>query len=208
MLVGQAGGDKKPPTPPPATPAVASSCGQDCGCDGHGFRGRLRGLFRRNSDSCCTPAPAASNCCDRGHGHARQSFFRSRCEDACRPRLFNFGASNDCCESRGHRHGQANCNDCDRGGFLDRLRGLFRRDRCCDSGCGTTTTTPKTGEKIDPPKVMPKGGDKKPANEEVRINTPPATLAPATIQTTPAPPAIEIVPVPAPRGGESLRREP
>jgi len=220
MLVGQAG-EKKPAPPPAATaPAVAANCGNgnDCGCDsGHRFRGKLRGLFSRNSNDCCTsapaPAPTTNNCCDsgRGHGRARSSLFHSRCEEACRPKLWNWAPSSCCEQQRGHRHGaQSGCNDsCDRGGFLDRLRGLFRRgDRCCDTGCngGATTVPAKSGEKIDAPKVMPKGGEKKPPPEEVRITPQPAPLAPATIQPTPAP-AIEIVPVPTPRG-ESLRRDP
>lgn len=211
MLVGQPG-DKKP-APAPATPVVAASCGNDCGCDsfGHRFRDRLKGLFNRGG--CCDSCQPA--CCD--HKHRREPLFHSRCEEACKPRLWTWEPR--CREATCHQHcAKPACHDdCGRGGFnlLERLRaGFHRRDACCDTGCATTTTTApaKGGEKIDAPKKMP-GGDKKPAGDkkpqEVRIESAPTTIAPSTLQVSPAP-AIEIAPppaVPAPRL-EGVRRDP
>jgi hypothetical protein len=187
MLVGQAGGgagDKKS-EPLPGAPKVvaASSCGPDCGCDGfgHRLRDKLRGAFSRDCDSC---KPTA--CCHEKH--ARTPLFSCRCEEACKPKLWKWEPT--CREHKPHC-ASTKCSDaCDSGCFLDRLRGAFKRDRCCDS-CGAAPV--KSGEKIDAPKQLPKGGDKK--RQEVRIEEQPAPLTPNAI---PSVPSVEIVPVPVP----------
>ncbi len=200
MLVGQ-GGDKKPAAPP-AAPAVAASCGHNCGCDGfgHRLRDKLRGLFcRDNCDSC----PKTTACAHEKH--ARTPLFHARCEQACKPKLWKWEPA---CREPKHC-ASTKCQDsCNHTSLLDRLRGAFHRDRCCDSACSTATPA-KAGEKIEGPKKMPdgpKGGDKKKPAEEVRIVPEPATIAPNAI---PAVPSVEIVPapVPAPRVGGD-RRDP
>ncbi|MBI2805121.1 MAG: hypothetical protein HYX68_09090 [Planctomycetes bacterium] len=204
LLVGQ-GGDKKT-TPPAATPAVSSSCGQDpCGCDrfGHRLREKLRGLFSRDcNDSCATPKA----CC--GTAHARTPLFRSRCHEACQPKIWNWQPP--CRQPRCHQTcAPAACNDpCARGGFnlLERLRGAFRRgDSCCSGGCSSGAAT--TGEKVDPPKNMPKGGTKQP--EEVRVVPQPAPFTPSVAPVAPNVPGLEIAPVPVPTPRiEGGRRDP
>jgi hypothetical protein len=187
LLVGQAG-DKKAP-PPAATPApVASSCGSDCGCNGgHRFRDRF------HSRDCCDSAPTAC------HTRERQPLFHSRCGDACSSRSWSWHREPKCCETK------PACNNdcCERQGFLSRLRERFHRDRCCDTGCATTTSSPppKKIEKIDtPPKKLEKGKE----GEVFETRS-----APNAIQVTPTAPAVEIVPVPPPAPRiEGGRRDP
>ena len=57
---------------------------------------------------------------------------------------------------------------------------------------------------MPPAKKMPTPGETVPApkktDTEVRIDTPPATIAaPAVIEPLPTPPAVEVTPVPVPR---------
>lgn len=198
MLLGQPAGDKKPAPPPPAAPAVASSsCGHDCGCDrfGHRLRDRLKGLFSRDCCDACKPTACPTH-------HCHTPLFRSRCDDACRPRW----TWEPKCRERHHCH--TACKDPCRESILDKLRSRFSRNRCCETSCCTTTApAAKTPEKIDPPKKMP-ADPKKGKTEEVRITPQPvlAPPAPAVIQVTPS---VDITPVapPAPRvdGG---RRDP
>jgi hypothetical protein len=199
LLVAQPAAEKKPaPTPPPA---AVSSCGNDCCDSGHRLfgGGRLRGLFSRD---CCESCKPATTC----HQTCREPLFHSRCQDACQPRWERPCRQTTCCEKPKCCAPAPTCNDCCKEGFLTRLRGRFQHgSSCCDSGCGTTTTAPpvKSGEKIDAPKKLPT--DKKPA-EEVRREGQPIPFA---VPTTPAAPAVEVIPVPgsAPRL-EGARRDP
>ncbi|MSQ93557.1 MAG: hypothetical protein EXR98_03260 [Gemmataceae bacterium] len=185
ILVGQ-GGDNKP-APPPAAPAVASSCGHDRGCDGfgHRLRDKLCGLFNRDK---CDPCPKTTACCHEKH--ARTPLFHSRCEEACKPNLWKWEPA---CREKKHCVSTKCHDDCDRGSLLDRLRGVFHRDRCCDSG---STVPVKSGEKIGSPKKMPEiPKDKEKSTEEVRIVPQPAAITPNAI---PAVPSVQIVPTPVP----------
>ena len=225
MLVGQGGGagDKKP-APAPA----ASSCGSSCDCDsGHRLRDRLRGFFNRDCNDSCAPAACAPAAC---HTHSHAPLFRSRCEDACKPKCWTWerpcrepkacapACAPACpapkaCGHACHSHkacAPATCDSCERS-ILTRLRERLQRDRCCDSGCGTTTAAPVKGaEKVDvPAKKLPvdPGKGKKPA-EEVRIETQPVPFA---VPVSPSVPSVEIVPVPAPAPAprvEDVRRDP
>jgi hypothetical protein len=146
-------------------------------------------LFARDN---CDPCPKTTACCHEKH--ARTPLFHSRCEQACKPKLWKWEPA--CREPRQHHCASTKCHDdCDRGSFLDRLRGAFHRDRCCDSGCGTAAPA-KAGEKIDSPKKMPDvPKDKKKPTEEVRIVPQPAPIVPNAI---PVVPSVEIVPTPVP----------
>ncbi|MBI3823515.1 MAG: hypothetical protein HY289_12670 [Planctomycetes bacterium] len=199
MLLGQ-GGDKKPAAPAAPAPAVvASSCGPDCGCDrfGHKLRDRLKGLFSRDCCDACKPTACHTHQC-------HTSLFRSRCEDACKPK---WTWEPKCREHKAHC--APACKDpCGRESILDKLRGRFHRHGCCDSGCAGTPA--KAPEKVDPPKVMPKGGKAEEVRFETQVPAPTiAPPAPAVIQVAPTVPAVDITPVapPAPRvdGG---RRDP
>ncbi len=220
MLVGQAG--EKVPVPakvaPAPAPIVASSaCGSNCGnsdpcgCEGfgHRLRGRLRGLFNRDTCDTCQPAT-----CQTSHSHF-SLFRRSGCDDCGPARVWNWQPK--------HTHHQTcapTCNDpCANNGLniLGRLRGIFhRRDTgCCEGGCSspvTTTTAPaKAGEPIqnpgkkmpDAPKTTPNTTPVVPKTtkpQEVRIETPApvSPVAPSIIPAVPNTPTVEITPVPAP----------
>jgi hypothetical protein len=73
---------------------------------------------------------------------------------------------------------------------MDRCHSCFHRNNCCDNNCCYTTcgstVAPNvpSGEKIAPPKNMPKGGEK----TEVRILTPSGTVPSVTpsLETAPA----------------------
>jgi hypothetical protein len=216
MLVGQAGGDKKPaPTPPPAAaaPVVSTGCGPSgcgcndaCGCDsfGHKLRDRLRSLFARNScDTCdtCKPAPTC---------HTHTPLLKKSCDtcDSCRPSVWTW--QRRCHEPACNTCAPKTCDTCGCGShaFLDRLREGFRRKECCDtcSTCGSAPAAPPAKvEPIAPPKKMPdtkKPEEKKPA--QVRIATPPAPIPTVpTVEITPEPSAV--VPVPRVEGD---RRDP
>lgn len=221
MLVGQ-GGDKKTATPPPAQPApapVATSCGttDPCGCEGfgHRLRERLGGLFHRNNCDSCQP----TTCND----HTHRPLFNRGCDDGCKPKFWNFqhGCRDNSCAT-------PTCTDSCGGhsfNLLSNLRHRFGRNDCgCDGGCASTTAAPavttppaKGGEKIDPPAkklpTEPKKVPEKKVNEEVRIEpqavrvtpvapvapAPPiAPIAPSAVQPLPAPPTVDITPVPVP----------
>lgn len=207
LMVGQPAAEKKP-APPPATPAVAAaSCGNDCDCHGfgHRLRGKFRGLFNRGD--CCEPCPAPAAACPKTtcHTHCdRQPWFRSRCEEACKPRFWNWEPR--CREHHCHKTcaPAPTCHDpCERAGFLSRLRDRFQRGGCCDSGCASAPA--KAPEKIDAPKKMP-DVKKTGTTEEVRIQTP---ATPNVIRVTPVAPTVDFAPapVPAPRV-QSERRDP
>jgi len=203
MLVGQAGGDKKPapaaPAPAPA-PVVSTGCGpscgscQDaCGCDsfGHKLREKLKGLFARKCDT-CKPAhtPIFHKSCDTCDSCPKVWTWQKRCHEpactSCAPKTCDTCTSSCGCGSHA---------------FLERLREGFRRKGCCEtcSTCSTCGSAPpvtappaKMPEKIEPPKKMPDpkaAPDKKPA--QVRID------APAAIPAIPTTPTVEVAPSPA-----------
>jgi hypothetical protein len=200
MLVGQPAADKKPA---PAPVPVASSCGQDCGCDafGHKLRDRLKGMFSRDCCDTCKPTACTTH-------HVHTPIFKSSCDD-CAPKRWTWTPK--CHEPKAcaptcapacaaPKCAAPTCSDpCERG-ILAKLRDRLHRDKCCDSGCSTTTVAPappvkseKVGEPakklpVDPPK-------KKAATEEVRVEPQPAPFA---APASPAVPSVEIVPVPAP----------
>ncbi len=130
--------------------------------------------------TCCKPCPPPCRpvCCPQQH-----------CRPVCQP-----CPPVRCCHTRCHDACHDHC-----GGFLDRLRGLFRRHDCCDH-CYTTTTV-RTGENIPAPKPMPKGGEPPAQQQGVRIITPAPTTVPATA------PSLEAVPPPAivPSAGQENR---
>ena len=218
LLVAQPAAAEKKPTPPPA--AVSSSCGNDC-CDSGGHRlfggGRLRGLFHRDCNDSCKPAPTCQTSC---HQTCRQPLFHSRCQDACQPRVHwerpcREPRHNTCCDQKPKccAAPAPTCNTgcCNEGGgFLSRLRGRFGHNNngCCDSGCGSTTTAPptKSGEKIDAPKKLPIEKGTKPGGE-VRNDSQPIPFAVPNSQA----PAVEVIPVPGPNPAprlEGARRDP
>jgi len=202
MLVGQAGdagGDKKPP---PSPPAVASSCGHDCDCDGYGhrLRDRLRGMFSRDCCDACQPTTCPTH-------HVHTPSYNSCCDDACKTRFWNWQPR--CREHQCHAQhacAPAACEDSCQHGILSRLRDRFQRgDRCCDSGCSTVAPA-KSGEKIDTtPKKMPAdpGKDKKP--QEVRNEKQPVPFA---VPMNPAVPSVEVTPSPPAPRIEGGRRDP
>lgn len=157
---------------------AASSCGNSCGsscCDdagvGHRLRGRLQGLFQR--DSCCEPQCAPANQCCESRGH-RFSF------------SFGHRRNNDCCEPAC----PTTCDPCCGGpNLLERIRSRFHRDRgCCEDACcgGTSTMGGGAAPSAEPLKDQPKKMPSKDGAKEVRIITPPnqAPIAPA-IQNAP-----------------------
>jgi hypothetical protein len=171
-------------------------CPTECCNDSwrHRLRDRCRGLLSRRNDccdpcprpcpqpcpqpcppvKCCVPCPKPcpppcpapcppTNCCERE-----------------RHRLFQHRSSSSCCEPQP-------C--CERRSFLDRCRGLLRRDRgCCEPDpCCHTGTAPK-GEVIPAPKdkKMPKGTEPTLQNgvvPQIPFNTP-------ALQTPPISPTI------------------
>jgi len=132
--------DAKDKAAPPKVVVHGSSdaCCQPSCCDDnwrHRLRDRCRGLFSRRGNDCCDPCPKPQPCCERPRPVCCTPAPVSCCNDSC----------------------------CERPRLLDRLRGLFRRDRDCCNGCGSDpcchpTTMPR-GEPIPPPKdkKMPKG---------------------------------------------------
>jgi hypothetical protein len=161
----------------PAASACGNSCGASC-CDdgggiGHRLRGRLHGLFNRGHGNDCCEQVVAVDCCDSG-GH-RRGFGHRR---------------NDC---------DTGCDDgCGKPGLLDRIRGMFHRDRgcCADTCCGNgahpapggTVIVPGTPPGAEPLKEQPKKLPNKPgAPKQTRVITPTVEtpIAPA-LQDAPA----------------------
>lgn len=134
---------------------------------------RLRGLFHR--DRCCEPVcnPCPAPVCNPCPAPKCVPVCVPTCAPTCDP----------CCS---------------RPNLLDRLRGLFHRDRCCDPCCdpcagGTVTVAPKSGEVITtPPKKLP-NPKAEPKVKGAAVVVPPAQpIAPPAIRDVPTVPALDI----------------
>jgi hypothetical protein len=241
LLVTSAWFTCQTPTTPPATapagapapvigtgPAITSSslgcggggCGatgyDGCGCDsgcGSSWGGKLRGLFHRNSCNTCDTCNTCNTGCFGGGGGCG---------------LFSrFGGGHNSCNT---------CNTCDTGcgsSWGGRLKGLFHRNSCCDTGCGCDgcgsgyggfgggvyggsaagMPTPAPGTTVPGGEALPNAPKKLPTTPvvpkienkgQVRINNTPATTG---APFAPATPSVEVVP-PAVPSLEAERRDP
>jgi hypothetical protein len=131
---------------------------------------------------CCKPVTCCPQAC------CRPVCQQQCCQPVCRPVCCHSGCNSGCNNGCGCGHScfRDRCRH-----FADRCHSFFHRNNCCDNCCFTTTCgstvapNAPAGEKIAPPKTMPKG-----EKTEVRILTPSGTVPTVTPNLEVAPAAI------------------